>query len=183
MMSTRRRLPAGFLIAVLILVLAACGGANDPVTPTRSAPTSTAPPTTAAGPAATAPAPTLVTTAPAASTSATPATAAIEAATLQVLDAIQHHDRDRLHDMSADHVRDHEHQHDMDHLAACGPEGATAHITHQHVEMSDHHATATIEIETTAADGTRSTSEHTWQFEQDTDGGWRLSELPACPFR
>ena len=188
MMTARRSLLAGILIASLVLALVACGGDNDAATSTpaeRAAPTATsvAPTTTSPGAVAMTPTATPSTSSSAGSTPASNDTAAIEAAARQMFDAIQRHDRDRLHDMTGGHLREHLQERDMDHLASCIPEGTTADIVNQRVAVAGDTATVTVTLQLTAADGTKSTIDRTFTFTRDATGVWQLSEMPDCPFQ
>lgn len=176
---------AGILVASLVLVLAACGGDNSEPTTTPAAgvaPTVTTLVSTATSPGAVATTPPAATS-QAGSTPVASDTAAIEATTLQIFDAIRQHDRDRLHDITGDHLRENLREQDMDHLASCIPEGTTISVVDQKVEVAGDTATVTITLELTTADGTKTTVDRTWSFEKDADGVWRLSELPECPLR
>ncbi|MEZ4572753.1 MAG: hypothetical protein R2849_21040 [Thermomicrobiales bacterium] len=97
----------------MILTLAACGDDDDD-------PTATA--TTGSSAAATA---TTENTEPATAGTADDQSDAVETAADRVMDAIQAHDRDRLHDATGDQARDRLQDQDFEHLARCVPDGAS----------------------------------------------------------
>ncbi len=186
MMPTRRWLLTGMLLASLAFALAACGSDNNGTAPTpttrpAAAATTAAPTAPAPAVTATTPAKPPSTTAPTGTTPTTTDTAAIQAAALRMVDAIRQHDRDQLHDMTGEHLREHLRDQDMDHLASCVPEGTGVRVVDQQVEINGDTATVRVTLELTAADGAKTTVERTLAFAKDADGVWRLSEMPECP--
>ncbi len=185
----RHRRQVALVIATFALVFAACGAADKTPTmaPTQqpAAVATSAMPTVAPSPDATATsmAQPSVSTQSGATPSAHHDEDEIHLAATHVLDAMQRHDRDRLHELSGHHLDGHDHDRDMDHLATCMPEHATARIVDQRVEIHGDTATSTVTLELTSVDGTKTTVERTWAFAKDTDGVWRLAELPQCPLR
>jgi ketosteroid isomerase-like protein len=190
-MRTAKLMVTVLTIAVSIAILGACGAseATSTATTTGAAPgqqatstpaTGTTAPPTATPPSGTA-APTV--TSPSGTAQPTDDTAAVNAAVDDVLVAIRQHDRDRLHDLSGDRLRDRTHDADREHVVNCLPEGASVQIVSRDVTITGDTATVTVTFEVTTADGATQTVERVWTFARQPDGTWRLAELPECPFQ
>ena len=185
-MRTAKLMVTVLTIAVSIAILGACGASEATPTATTTGaaagqPATSTPATgTTTRPAGTA-APTV--TRPSGTAQPTDDSAAVSAAVDEVLVAIQERDRDRLHDLSGDQLRDRTRDADRDHVVNCLPEGASVQIVSRDVTITGDTATVTVTFEVTTADGATQTVERVWTFARQPDGTWRLAEMPECPFQ
>ncbi len=67
-------------------------------------------------------------------------------------------------------------------LLDCVPAGSTVQPEPYSTAVSGNRATVTVSAKLTRADGTTASGSRTWEFEKHSDGTWRLSAVPECPF-